>query len=98
VEGRLGRPPLEATARNRELFATAQQLAADIDLPLDGGLAGGGSDGSTTSLYTATLDGLGPVGDGAHAAHEYLEIGPTLERAALLALLLLAPPATHGGP
>jgi glutamate carboxypeptidase len=44
------------------------------------------------------LDGLGPVGDGAHAAHEYLEIGATLERAALLALLLLAPPVTHGRP
>jgi glutamate carboxypeptidase len=98
VEGGLGRPPLEATARNRALFAKAQRLAGEIDLPLDGGLAGGGSDGSTASLYTATLDGLGPVGDGAHAAHEYLEIGPTLERAALLALLLLAPPVSHGGP
>jgi glutamate carboxypeptidase len=62
-----------------------------VDLRLAGGLAGGGSDGSTASQYTATLDGLGPVGDGAHAAHEYLEIGPTLDRAALLALLLLAP-------
>lgn len=98
VEGGLGRPPLEATPRNQALFATAQRLAEDIDLPLEGGLAGGGSDGSTASLYTATLDGLGPVGDGAHAAHEYLEVGPTLERAALLALLLLAPPVTHGGP
>jgi glutamate carboxypeptidase len=97
VEGGLGRPPLEATARNRALFATARQLARTIDLPLEGGLAGGGSDGSTASLYTATLDGLGPVGDGAHAAHEYLEIGPTLERTALLALLLLAPPFRHGG-
>jgi len=97
VEGGLGRPPLEATPRNQALFATAQRLAAGIDLPLDGGLAGGGSDGSTASLLTATLDGLGPVGDGAHAAHEYLEIGPTLERAALLALLLLAPAADHGG-
>jgi glutamate carboxypeptidase len=92
VEGGPGRPPLEATPRNRALFEAAQRLAQDIDLPLHGGLAGGGSDGSTASLHTATLDGLGPVGDGAHAAHEYLEIGPTLERAALLALLLLAPP------
>jgi glutamate carboxypeptidase len=97
IEGGLGRPPLEATPRNSALFDTAQRIAKDIDLPLEGGLAGGGSDGSTASLYTATLDGLGPVGDGAHAAHEYLEIGPTLERAALLALLLLAPPVTHGG-
>jgi glutamate carboxypeptidase len=97
IEGGLGRPPLEPTPRNRALFETARHLASRIDLPLEGGLAGGGSDGSTASLYTATLDGLGPVGDGAHAAHEYLEIGPTLERAALLALLLLAPPAAHGG-
>jgi glutamate carboxypeptidase len=61
-----------------------------------GGLAGGGSDGSTASLHAATLDGLGPVGDGAHAAHEYLEVGPTLERTALLALLLMAPPLGSG--
>jgi glutamate carboxypeptidase len=91
VEGGPGRPPLEATPRNTTLFETARLLGARVDLALEGGLAGGGSDGSTASLYTATLDGLGPVGDGAHAAHEYLEIGPTLDRAALLALLLLAP-------
>jgi len=97
VEGGLGRPPLEPTPRNRALFETARQRASWLELSLEGGLAGGGSDGSTTSLYTATLDGLGPVGDGAHAAHEYLEIGPTLDRAALLALLLLAPPGSHGG-
>lgn len=97
VEGGLGRPPLESTPRNRALFATAQGIAAAIDLRVDGGLAGGGSDGSTASLHTATLDGLGPVGDGAHAAHEYLEVSATLERAALLALLLLAPPSVHGG-
>jgi glutamate carboxypeptidase len=91
VEGGIGRPPLEPTPRNRALFETARTLGAQVDLRLAGGLAGGGSDGSTASQYTATLDGLGPVGDGAHAAHEYLEIGPTLDRAALLALLLLAP-------
>jgi glutamate carboxypeptidase len=92
VEGGVGRPPLEPTPRNQALFETARTLGARVDLDLAGGIAGGGSDGSTASLYTATLDGLGPVGDGAHAAHEYLEIGPTLDRAALLALLLLAPP------
>ena len=96
VEGGLGRPPLEPTPRNQTLFEAARALGARVDLELEGGLAGGGSDGSTASQYTATLDGLGPVGDGAHAAHEYLEIGPTLDRAALLALLLLAPPMHHG--
>ena len=93
VEGGVGRPPLEPTPRNSALFETARALGSRVDLALEGGLAGGGSDGSTASQYTATLDGLGPVGDGAHAAHEYLEIGPTLDRAALLALLLLAPPS-----
>jgi glutamate carboxypeptidase len=97
IEGGAGRPPLEATPRNRALFDRAQALARHLALPLAGGIAGGGSDGSTASLHTATLDGLGPVGDGAHAAHEYLEIGPTLDRAALLALLLLAPPSREGG-
>lgn len=97
VEGGVGRPPLEPTLRNQRLFATARALGRQVNLELEGALAGGGSDGSTASLYTATLDGLGPVGDGAHAAHEYLEIGPTLDRAALLALLLLAPPCDGRG-
>lgn len=97
IEGGPGRPPLEPTPRNQALFQAAQLLGAQLGLSLDGGVAGGGSDGSTASLHTATLDGLGPVGDGAHAAHEYLEIGPTLDRAALLALLLTAPAARGGG-
>ncbi|MDQ1311333.1 MAG: glutamate carboxypeptidase [Pseudomonadota bacterium] len=91
IEGGPGRPPLEPTPRNQALFETAQTLGQHLGMSLDGGTAGGGSDGSTASLHTATLDGLGPVGDGAHAAHEYIEIGPTLDRAALLALLLVAP-------
>jgi len=91
IEGGPGRPPLEPTPRNQALFETAQVLGQHLGMSLDGGTAGGGSDGSTASLHTATLDGLGPVGDGAHAAHEYIEIGPTLDRAALLALLLVAP-------
>ena len=53
--------------------------------------AGGGSDGNTTSQFTATLDGLGAVGDGAHAEHEFLYIDKTLERTALLTMLLQAP-------
>jgi len=97
IEGGPGRPPLEPTARNQALFETAQALGQHLGMTLGGGTAGGGSDGSTASLHTATLDGLGPVGDGAHAAHEYIEIGPTLDRAALLALLLVAPASrTHG--
>lgn len=92
IEGGIGRPALEPTPRNRQLWQLAQDLSSGIGLSLDEGLAGGGSDGNTTSLYTATLDGLGPVGDGAHATHEFLFLDETLERTALLVLLLLAPP------
>jgi len=59
---------------------------------VDAGAAGGASDGNTTSLFTATLDGLGAVGDGAHAHHEFMYVDKMVERSALLALLLLTPP------
>jgi len=91
IEGGIGRPALEPTPRNRQLWTLAQTLSQSIGLDLDEGLAGGGSDGNTTSLYTATLDGLGPVGDGAHAPHEFLYVDETLQRTALLTLLLAAP-------
>ncbi|HEY5624827.1 MAG TPA: M20 family metallopeptidase [Gammaproteobacteria bacterium] len=92
VDGAIGRPALEPTPRNQALWRRAQVLGRELGLELAEARAGGGSDGNTTSLYTATLDGLGPVGDGAHAHHEYLNIERTIERAALLALLLLSPP------
>ncbi|MGZ8692902.1 MAG: M20 family metallopeptidase, partial [Gaiellaceae bacterium] len=92
VDGGFGRPPMEPTPRNRLLLATAQQLGRELGLTLeDAGLVGGGSDANTTSLSTATLDGLGPIGDGGHAADEHVSISSTAERAALLALLLLEP-------
>lgn len=96
VHGGFGRPPMERTARNRALWGLACDAAARLGLELEEGLAGGGSDGSTTSLFTATLDGLGPVGAGAHAPDESLFLGPTLQRTALLALLLLAPEVGAG--
>jgi len=92
IEGAIGRPALEPTPRNRRLWELARSLGAELDLELTEAAAGGGSDGNTTSQYTATLDGLGPVGDGAHATHEHLDLDRTIERAALLTLLLLAPP------
>ena len=92
IEGRIGRPALERTPRNQALWQLSQELAAEIGIQLEQGQAGGGSDGNTTSQYAATLDGLGAVGDGAHADHEHIDIDKTLERAALLTLLLLAPP------
>lgn len=84
-------PPLERTARNRRLWERAVDAGRALGLTLEETMVGGGSDGNTTSRYTATLDGLGAVGDGAHAAHEHIEVEPTLERCALLALLLASP-------
>ena len=90
IEGYFGRPPMERTPANRQLWRLVHRSGLELGLELEQGLAGGGSDGNTTSLYTATLDGMGPVGDGAHARHEHLHIGKTLERTALLSLLLIA--------
>jgi glutamate carboxypeptidase len=92
VEGAIGRPSMESTPRNESLWQQAQSLAGDLGIELSRARVGGGSDGNTTSQFTATLDGLGAVGHGAHALHECLYIDRTLERAALLTLLLLAPP------
>ncbi len=92
IEGGFGRPAMERTPANQVLWQLAVKLGEDLGLELEQAMAGGGSDGNTTSLYTATLDGLGAVGDGAHAAHEHLSISATLERAALLTLLLMAGP------
>jgi len=61
-----------------------------LRIKLSQGTAGGGSDGNMTSQITATLDGLGAVGEGAHAAHEHILLDRMCERASLLALLLLA--------
>jgi glutamate carboxypeptidase len=91
VEGGFGRPPLEPTKRNRALWEAAKQAAAELDIPLEETTVGGASDGNITSIYTATLDGLGPVGEGAHAAHEYVSLSQMPERAALLALLIMMP-------
>ncbi len=91
VEGGIERPPLEPTPRNQALWGAATAAAAALSIPLEQASVGGASDGNLTSLHTATLDGLGAVGDGAHAVHEYVEQGRMAERAALLALLLLSP-------
>ena len=92
VEGGMGRPPMERTSRNRRLWETARELGKELGLDLREGMAGGGSDGSTTSLFSATLDGLGAVGDGAHSTHEFVYTDRMVERCALLALLLMEPP------
>ena len=94
IEGAIGRPPMEPTGGNKRLWKIAQPLGNEIGLALEQGTAGGGSDGNTTSLYSATLDGLGAVGDGAHAQHEFIDTDSLGERCALLTLLLLSPSLT----
>jgi glutamate carboxypeptidase len=91
IEGGIGRPSMEATPRNAALWRKAHSLGQQLGIDLHSARAGGGSDGNTTSQYTATLDGLGPVGDGAHAEHEFLYIDKTLDRTALLTMLLQSP-------
>jgi glutamate carboxypeptidase len=97
VEGGIGRPPLERTPGNQRLWERARRLGQRLGLDLEEGRAGGGSDGNLTSQYTPTLDGLGAVGDGAHAPHEHIRIDETLDRCALLALLLMEPPRAEQG-
>ncbi|MGD8287397.1 MAG: M20/M25/M40 family metallo-hydrolase, partial [Gemmatimonadota bacterium] len=84
-------PPLETTERNLRLWVAARAAGARLGLDLEDFTAGGGSDGNTTSQFTATLDGLGAIGDGAHAVHENVVIDGMAERAALLAELLMSP-------
>ena len=90
IEGGMGRPPMERTPRNQKLWQLAKARALLLGLELEEATAGGGSDGNTTSAYTATLDGLGTTGDGAHAPHEFIFVEQLVERTALLALLLLS--------
>ena len=89
VAGGVNRPPMaeQATA---ELFALAQQVAAEAGLPSPTGVAvGGGSDGNfTAALGIPTLDGLGVVGGGAHADHEFVVVDTMVERARLIAALI----------
>ncbi len=94
IRGEFNRPPLERTGRNRQLWQRALDAAEMLGIALQEGTAGGGSDGNWCSLHTATLDGLGAVGDGAHAVDEHVVIEQMPPRAALLACLLLVQPMT----
>jgi len=91
VTGGIEAPPLERTPRNRRLWDQTRRLGAELGLELEDVTAGGGSDGNTTSQYTATLDGLGPRGDGAHAEREHIVVESLVERTAVLTALLAAP-------
>ncbi len=90
IEGGLTRPPMERSAAAARLFEQARAAAGQLGLgDLAEAAVGGGSDGNFTSaLGVPTLDGLGAVGDGAHAVHEQVRLDRMPERAALLARLL----------
>jgi glutamate carboxypeptidase len=89
VTGGFERPPMERSAGVAALYAHAQAAAAELGQTVAEGGTGGGSDGNfTAALGVPTLDGLGAVGDGAHALHEHVEIERLVPRTALLAALI----------
>lgn len=89
VTGKVDRPPM-STSMSASLFATAVEVCAELGLPEPVGIAvGGASDGNfTAAAGVPTLDGLGAVGGGAHADHEWVDVFSLPPRAALLAGLL----------
>jgi len=98
VTGGFERPPMERSAGVIALYEHAQAAAAALGQTIAEGGTGGGSDGNlTAALGVPTLDGLGGVGDGAHALHEHVLLDTLVPRTALLAALiarLLSPEGT----
>jgi glutamate carboxypeptidase len=91
LTGGLNRPPLERSKGVIELFRLARKLAKDLGVDIEESATGGGSDGNfTAALGVPTLDGLGAVGEGAHAAHESILEDRIADRIALLAKLTSA--------
>jgi glutamate carboxypeptidase len=89
ITGGINRPPMERKPGTIALFKKAQALAAELGFPLEEASTGGGSDGNfTAALGVPTLDGMGAVGDGAHAAHESVVIEHLVPRTALLAAMI----------
>jgi glutamate carboxypeptidase len=89
VEGGMNRPPMERSRATVALFRRAATLAAQIGFPLTEAGTGGGSDGNfTAALGVPTLDGMGGVGEGAHASHESVVVKELVPRTALLAEMM----------
>lgn len=89
VTGGLNRPPMERSKGTAELFRLARGFAAELGVTLEESSTGGGSDGNfTAALGVPTLDGIGAVGEGAHAAHESVLVDRLADRVALLAKLV----------
>jgi glutamate carboxypeptidase len=90
VTGGINRPPMERSRGTVRLFREAQALARELGISLDEASTGGGSDGNfTAALGIPTLDGMGAVGEGAHARHESVLIEHLAPRTALLAAMLM---------
>ena len=91
IKGGVNRPPMERTAGVVALYKKASEIAKQLGWKLGEAAVGGGSDGNfTAGLGIPTLDGLGGVGDGAHAQHEFIVISELARRAALVAALIEA--------
>jgi len=91
ITGGINRPPMERTSGVAALYAQAAAIARELGWKLEEAAVGGGSDGNfTAGLGIPTLDGLGGVGDGAHAAHEHILISELPRRAVLIAGLIEA--------
>jgi len=91
ITGGINRPPMERTAGVAALYSQAVAIARGLGWKLGEAAVGGGSDGNfTAGLGIPTLDGLGGVGDGAHATHEHVLISELPRRAALIAGLIEA--------
>jgi glutamate carboxypeptidase len=89
VTGGINRPPMERTGGVAVLYDVAFELAQQLGWKLEEASVGGGSDGNfTATLGIPTLDGLGAVGEGAHANNESILISELPRRAALLARLI----------
>jgi glutamate carboxypeptidase len=89
ITGVINRPPMERKPGTIALFKKAKSLAAELGFALEEASTGGGSDGNfTAALGIPTLDGMGAVGDGAHAAHESVVIEHLVPRTALLAAMI----------
>jgi glutamate carboxypeptidase len=89
ITGGINRPPMERKAGTIALFKQAKKLASQLGFELDEASTGGGSDGNfTAALGVPTLDGMGAIGAGAHAAHENILTEHIVPRTALLAAML----------
>ena len=92
IQGGMNRPPMERSRGTVALFRRAATLAGELGFALSEAATGGGSDGNfTAALGVPTLDGMGAVGEGAHASHESVVLRELVPRTALLAEMIRTP-------